>query len=128
MPPAITKMGKAKGPAFVDNLTKASPVKKKNAPVLILIVAGGVGVIWYLRSHSSANTVGSTTNPAVSINGGNAPDQSTIDNLTASVLALQGLQNGNTTVPAGGTSTPITSTPVATTPAAAAANTPSSTG
>src|ERR1019366_5366620 len=97
--PTIKRMGKVKGPAFVDNLTKASPVKKKNAPVLILIVAGGVGVIWYLRSHSSANTVGSTTNPAVSINGGNAPDQSTIDNLTASVLALQGQVANNPSVP-----------------------------
>jgi hypothetical protein len=119
-------MGKAKGPAFVDNLTKASPVKKQNLPMLLLIVAGGVGILWILRSKSNfaANTAGSTTNPAVSINGGNAPDQSTIDNLTASVLALQGLQSNNSSIPSGGASTPITTQPVATTPAAAVANTP----
>ncbi len=115
--PTIKRMGKAKGPAFVDNLTKASPVKKQNLPMLLLIVAGGVGVLWILRSKSNfaANTAGSTTNPAVSINGGSAPDQSTIDNLTASVLALQGQVTNNPSVPSGGASTPVTTIPSNTT-------------
>src|SRR5487761_2537623 len=108
--PTITKMGKAKGPAFVDNLTNASPVKKQNLPMLLLIIAGGVGVLWILRTKSNfaSNTAGRTTNPALSINGGNAPDQSTIDNLTASILALQGQVTNNPSVPGGGASTPIT--------------------
>src|SRR5487761_1021968 len=102
--PTITKMGKTKGPAFVDNLTNASPVKKQNLPMLLLIIAGGVGVLWILRTKSNfaSNTAGSTTNPAVSINGGSAPDQSTIDNLTASVLALQGQVTNNPSVPGSG--------------------------
>ena len=125
MPATIKKMGKAAASPF-GALTKSTPEKKSKLPILILIVVGGVVVIWYLRNHSSANTVGkSTTNPAVSINGGSAPDQSQIDNLTAAVLALQGLQPGNSSVPSGGTSTPITTQPVATTPAQAVANAPS---
>ena len=113
MPAAIKRMGKATGPAFVDNLTNASPVKKSNLPMLILVAVGGVAVIWILRSKSNmaSNTAGATTQPAVSISGGNAPDQSTIDNLTASVLAMQGLVAINPTTPAGGASTPLTPTP-----------------
>src|ERR1035437_2850463 len=116
MPPTIKKLGKVAASPF-GALTKSTPAKKNNKPILILIVVGGVAVIWYLRNHSSANTVGSsTTNPAVSINGGNAPDQSTIDNLTASILAVQGQVANNSSIPSGGTSTPITATPTSTTP------------
>src|ERR1035437_1117395 len=116
MPPTIKKLGKVASSPF-GALTKSSPAKKSNKLILILIVVGGVAAIWYLRNHSSANTVGSsTTNPAVSINGGTAPDQSTIDNLTASVLALQGQVANNSAVPSGGTSTPVTSSPSQTNP------------
>jgi hypothetical protein len=116
MPATIKKMGKVAASPF-GALTKAGPAKKSNKLVLVLIVVGGVGIIWYLRTHSSANTVGkSTTDAAVSINGGSAPDQSTIDNLTASVLALQGQVTNNPSVPGGGTSTPITTTPSNTNP------------
>src|ERR1035437_3875969 len=110
MPSTISKMGKVKGPAFVDNISNAGPVKKSNLPMLILLVVGGIAAIWVLRTKSNmaSNTAGSTTQPAVSINGGNAPDQSTIDNLTASVLAMQGLVAINLVTPAGGTSTPLT--------------------
>ncbi len=111
--PTISKMGKVKGPAFVDNISNASPAKKSNLPMLILLAVGGVAALWILRTKSNfaSNTAGATTQPAVSINGGNAPDQSTIDNLTASVLAMQGLVTINPTAPAGGASTPITPTP-----------------
>src|ERR1035437_8062328 len=117
MPPTIKHMGKVAASPF-GALTKSSPAKKNNKPILILIVVGGVAVIWYLRNHSSANTVGSssTTSPAVSINGGTAPDQSTIDNLTASVLALQGQVTNNSAIPSGGTSTPVTAAPTQTNP------------
>jgi hypothetical protein len=106
-------MGKVKGPAFVDNLTNASPIKQSNLPMLILTAIGGVALLWIMRSKSNfaSNTAGATTQPAVSISGGNAPDQSTIDNLTASVLAMQGLVAINPNTPAGGASTPITPTP-----------------
>ena len=108
--PTISKMGKVKGPAFVDNLTNASPIKQSNLPMLILTAIGGVALLWIMRSKSNfaSNTAGATTQPAVSISGGNAPDQSTIDNLTASVLAMQGLVAINPVTPAGGTSTPLT--------------------
>jgi|PersoiStandDraft_1058852.scaffolds.fasta_scaffold109617_2 hypothetical protein len=111
--PTITRMGKAKGPAFVDNLSNAGPTKKSNLPMLILLAVGGVAAIWVLRSksNSASNHAGSTTQPAVSISGGNAPDQSTIDNLTASVLAMQGLVAINPNTPSGGASTPITPSP-----------------
>src|ERR1035437_9252595 len=122
MPATIKKMGKVAASPF-GALTKGPAAKPNHKPVLILIVVGGVAVIWYLRNHSSANTVGkTTTSAAVSINGGNAPDQSTIDNLTASVLALQGQVTNNPTSPGGGTSTPITTQPIATTPLAAIAS------
>jgi hypothetical protein len=106
-------MGKVKGPAFVDNISNASPAKQSNLPMLILLAVGGVAALWILRSRSNfaSNTAGATTQPAVSISGGNAPDQSTIDNLTASVLAMQGLVAINPNTPAGGASTPITPTP-----------------
>jgi hypothetical protein len=108
MPSPIKKMGKAAASPF-GALTKSTPAKPNNKPILILIVVGGVVAIWYLRNHSSANTVGkSTTGAAVSINGGSAPDQSQIDNLTAGVLALQGLQHVASPSPSGGTSTPQT--------------------
>src|ERR1035437_10078449 len=116
MPATIKKMGKVAASPF-GALTKGTTAKPNNKPILILIVVGGVAAIWYLRNHSSSNTVGSsTTNPAVSINGGTAPDQSTIDNLTASILALQGQVTNNSSIPSGGTSTPITATPTSTTP------------
>lgn len=112
MPATIKKLGKVASSPF-GALTKSTPAKKNNKPILILIVVGGVAVIWYLRTHSSANTVGkSTTSAAVSINGGSAPDQSQIDNLTASILAMQGLVNVPSTNPGGGASTPITPTPI----------------
>lgn len=108
--PTIKRMGKATGPAFVDNVTNASPVKKSNLPMLILMTVGGVAALWILRTKSNyaSNTAGATTQPAVSIDGGRAPDQSTIDNLTASVLAMQGLVAINPDIPAGGASTPLT--------------------
>src|SRR5450759_1831711 len=111
MPSTISKMGKVKGPAFVDNISNAGPIKKSNLPMLILLAVGGVAALWILRSksNSAATHAGSTTKPAVSIDGGRAPDQSTIDNLTASVLAMQGLVAINPNTPSGGASTPLTS-------------------
>lgn len=104
----ITLKGKAKGQGFVDNLSKESPVKKSNVPAILGIVLVGVAVILFLKSRNNATV---STGPVVSINGGNAPDQSQIDNLTAGVLALQGLVHVPSTSPSGGTGTPITPNP-----------------
>ena len=116
MPPAIKKMGRAKAPNFVDNLSNASPVKKSTLPILVLIVLGGAAVIWYFytKSNSAANTAGSSTGSAVTVGAGasgSGVDQSSIDNLTQAVLAMQGQVANNSSTPAGGPSTPVTATP-----------------
>ena len=94
----IRKMGKAKQPQFFEDSiqgeSKPSPIT--NLPMMLLLVAVGVGVILFLRSRSSAQT-----GPALTIVQPPLPDQSTIDNLTASIMGLQ------QTLPSGGTSTPI---------------------
>lgn len=98
-------MGKVKSPTFFKGEGKSStPAKKSNIPVLLAIVLFGAALILFMRSRSTTVSTG----PAVNLNAGAAPDQSTIDNLAASINALAGQVHTASPIPAGGTSTPIT--------------------
>jgi len=110
-------MGKAKSPSFFKGATSTSPTSspiKRNMPVLLALLLIGVAIILFLRSRSSTSSA--STGPVLSLSGGSAPDQSTIDNLTASILALQGQVHIPSINPGGGTSTPIAPVPDTTVP------------
>jgi hypothetical protein len=64
------------------------------------LVVFGVGFVMMMR----ARDYGTSTGPALTLTASAAPDQSTIDNLTASILALSA---GHSSIPSGGASTPI---------------------
>ncbi len=103
---ANTKMGKVKAsPYSVADASGSQPVSKpSNLPVYIGLVAFGVGFIMLMRARSGDVRTG----PLVVLTQSAAPDQSTIDNLTASILAISGQVHVPSPNPTGGTSTPIT--------------------
>jgi hypothetical protein len=94
----VERKGRAKQPKFfgdeINGDTKSTGTSNQ-LPALIAIVAAGVALILFLRARS----VGSRTGPLVVLTQSAAPDQSTIDNLTASVLALGALQHPPVTAP-----------------------------
>lgn len=97
-------MGKVKQSPFTGSKVPSStPLKKSNTPALIAIVLLGAALILFLMSRQTQTRTG----PLTVLTQSAAPDQSTIDNLTASILALQGLVYIPSQEPAGGASTPI---------------------
>lgn len=103
---AVSPFGKT-----TKSSTPASSSIKRNFPVLLALLLLGVAIVLFMRSRSY-----SQTGPALNLISTTAPDQSAIDNLTASVLAMQGLVTTNPSIPGGGTSTPITPVPSSSTP------------
>lgn len=104
-------MGKVKVSPFSGTSTPSSgsPTTsrlKRNLPVLLALLLVGVAIILFLRSRSAGRA-----GAAVNLISTTAPDQSTIDNLTASILALQGQVHLPSPIPGGGASTPVIPTP-----------------
>lgn len=101
-----TIMGKVKTSPFSgmkDNT--ATPAKASNLPFLGALVLVGVAILFFLR----AKQPNVQTGPLVVLTQSAAPDQSTIDNLTASILAISGQVHTPSPNPTGGASTPIVS-------------------
>src|SRR3990172_508238 len=99
-----TKMGKVKAsPYSVADASGSTPApKSSNLPLYMGLVVFGVGFIMLMRARSGDIRTG----PLVVLTQSAAPDQSSIDNLTASILAITALSDK----PGGGVSTPISTT------------------
>ena len=77
---------------------------KSNFPLLAALVILGVAMIIYARAGTPR------VGPVLTLTAGDAPDQSTIDNLTNSINALAGQVYVAAPAPTGGASTPLTDT------------------
>jgi len=91
MPSTTTKMGRVSRPQefFATDEIQGDTKPKSNVLVYVLIVVAGAALILYLRSRAG----GARTGPLVVLTSSAAPDQSTIDNLTNSVNALDGVMH-----------------------------------
>src|ERR1035437_10029954 len=87
MPNTTTKMGRVKGSQqfFTGDAVQGDTKPKSNVLVYVLIVVAGAALILYFRNRVNN---GARTGPLVVLTQSAAPDQSTIDNLTASINAL----------------------------------------
>lgn len=95
-----------RSPFSVDSLSSAGHETKRRIPGLIMfgsLAVLGVVLVLILRSRSSTQT-----GPQVTLTQSAAPDQSTIDNLTNSIIALQGQIHLGSATPGGGVASPIT--------------------
>lgn len=99
-----TLMGKVKSSPFKAVKTTETPAKTSNLPFLGALVLFGISMLFFLRARQPDVRTG----PLVVLTQSAAPDQSTIDNLTASINAIAGQVHSPAATPTGGTSTPIT--------------------
>lgn len=94
----------SRSPYTISNTTSAKPTQHTNVIIYIVIAFVAAMVIMFVRSGRTI----SRTGPLLVLTPPAPPQQSTIDNLTASINALAGQVHTHSPVPTGGASTPIT--------------------
>lgn len=102
MPAAVTRMGKVRDNGALYSNAKGIETQTKSSSggtvkTLGIIALLGVGLILFMRYRDRTQTA-----PVLTLNAGVAPDQSTIDNLAASIRAIGALPHGGVSTPIAG--------------------------